>query len=695
MRTPAEVGATSPASFRLGELEIDVELGRLTHADGSVVRLEPKTLELLRVLAESAPRPVPRAALKSRIWNGDHIAPGALKHLVWQLRRDLRDEASAPRYVETVRGRGYRLLVDPSANPQEGAARWHRGWLPLGALALVALVLVIVLRWTGEPPLVTLEPLARPVTSLPGNELGAALSAEGSFVVFSWDGGEAGGDYDLFRIPTSGGAPELVTGGPSDELEPALSPGDRRLAFLRGDVASGGRELWVREVESGREAHLATTDGRLLDVAWLSAEELVVVERAEDGASSRLRALSLDGAARELTNPPPPTSDLFPALSPDAQRLAFYRRTRAGAGKIHLVDLRSGELRALETPTGRVAGLAFEASGDSLIVSSDRVPPRGLWSISLRDARARWLGLPGSFVTDPSSGPSGSLVYQDQLCDSNVWALYLDASGGSSRSAVAESMASTRQDMHPTLSPGGDRLALISNRSGENQIWISNWPEGTPQRLPTDGLSVGSIDWSPDGEAIAFGALSKGGVAAVYVVDIVGGSPRVVSRPGLQSVTPRWSRDGASLYYAVWSEDDWWIERRDVGSDEWRILARGMAAQEDVDASSLWILDAHGGGLVRRPAAGDREPVALGVTVADAESWRVTSDGVVYLQWTRDGRREVRRWSHSSGASETLAELEANLPYPAGLSVSPDGRTIFWTRIDRVASDLMFVPRVP
>jgi len=59
-------------------------------------------------------------------------------------------------------------------------------------------------------------------------------------------------------------------------------------------------------------------------------------------------------------------------------------------------------------------------------------------------------------------------------------------------------------DFHPRWSPGGDRIAFVSTRSGASQIWIIPATGGEAVQL-TD-ISTGAHDpvWSPDGSTIAF-----------------------------------------------------------------------------------------------------------------------------------------------------------------------------------------------
>ena len=55
---------------------------------------------------------------------------------------------------------------------------------------------------------------------------------------------------------------------------------------------------------------------------------------------------------------------------------------------------------------------------------------------------------------------------------------------------------------------------------------------------------------------------------------------------------------------------------------------------------------------------------------------------------------DVPTYTNSTGFVESsrtasAAVLEKNLPYPPGLSASADGRTILWTRLDAIGSDLL------
>ena len=67
---------------------------------------------LLDVLVANAGWIVPHERLVARVWDRDD--PGdieALRVYIRRLRAKLGDDASQPRYIETVRGLGYRLLA--------------------------------------------------------------------------------------------------------------------------------------------------------------------------------------------------------------------------------------------------------------------------------------------------------------------------------------------------------------------------------------------------------------------------------------------------------------------------------------------------------------------------------------------------------------------------------------------------------
>ena len=94
-------GNTSPHAFHVPEEE---------------VRLQPRIEALLQVLSCEAGKTVSRQQLLDEIWGGDPDCDGALTVAVCALRRHLRDDSLRPRYVETVRGQGYRLITPVSAS---------------------------------------------------------------------------------------------------------------------------------------------------------------------------------------------------------------------------------------------------------------------------------------------------------------------------------------------------------------------------------------------------------------------------------------------------------------------------------------------------------------------------------------------------------------------------------------------------
>ena len=116
-RLDVKAPAGGRASYRNGPLEVDVE-ARDVRADGRRIALTATEWRVLELLVANAGWVVPHERIVGRVWGRDE--PGDLDSLrvfVRRLRLKLGDDASAPRYIETVRGLGYRLLT-----PERGTA---------------------------------------------------------------------------------------------------------------------------------------------------------------------------------------------------------------------------------------------------------------------------------------------------------------------------------------------------------------------------------------------------------------------------------------------------------------------------------------------------------------------------------------------------------------------------------------------
>ncbi len=98
--------------YRFGPFEVKVSAGELLK-DGRPIKLQELPRRLLVALLEDAGAVVSREELRTRLWPGDTFVDfdGSLRVAVGKLREALNDDASNPRYIETVSKRGYRFLI--------------------------------------------------------------------------------------------------------------------------------------------------------------------------------------------------------------------------------------------------------------------------------------------------------------------------------------------------------------------------------------------------------------------------------------------------------------------------------------------------------------------------------------------------------------------------------------------------------
>lgn len=97
--------------YQIGDLRLDIQRGELTRL-GEAIALPKLSYDLLVALAHAAPALLSQAELMTIVWPDRVIGDETLKQRIKLLRKSLGDDASAPSYIEAVRGRGYRLIPD-------------------------------------------------------------------------------------------------------------------------------------------------------------------------------------------------------------------------------------------------------------------------------------------------------------------------------------------------------------------------------------------------------------------------------------------------------------------------------------------------------------------------------------------------------------------------------------------------------
>lgn len=103
----------SRGRFRIGALLVQPE--RLTIGiDGEEIALEPRMMEVLIALAEHAGEVVSAEQLLIEVWRGTFYGDNPVHKVIAQLRKLVGDDSRAPKYIETIRKRGYRLIATVS-----------------------------------------------------------------------------------------------------------------------------------------------------------------------------------------------------------------------------------------------------------------------------------------------------------------------------------------------------------------------------------------------------------------------------------------------------------------------------------------------------------------------------------------------------------------------------------------------------
>jgi TolB-like protein/DNA-binding winged helix-turn-helix (wHTH) protein/Flp pilus assembly protein TadD len=142
----SETSPTPPThhGFLLGDWLVEPTLNLLVRGE-AVVRLRPKVMDVLVLLAAQPGEVVSKDAIINAVWAKKFLADAVLSRAVFELRVALGDDAQQPTFVETVAKRGYRLLAPvAAARPVATVAKpppLQRAWPTRWRIAVAVTVL--------------------------------------------------------------------------------------------------------------------------------------------------------------------------------------------------------------------------------------------------------------------------------------------------------------------------------------------------------------------------------------------------------------------------------------------------------------------------------------------------------------------------------------------------------------------------
>jgi TolB protein len=227
------------------------------------------------------------------------------------------------------------------------------------------------------------------------------------------------------------------------------------------------------------------------------------------------------GAARLLRE-----SASQPAFAPDGSQVAFRNLDPEHLG-LGVLDLGTDMVNET-TDHAEDSTPVWSPDRSQLVFSSDKEGDRRwrLYVISPADFRGE--GEEWGYGQMPSWSADGDWVAYHG-CDErgNNCGLWVMRPGGFD----ADYVSTDGSDTSPSWSPDGSRLAFISTRDGNWELYVVDVMSGVELRLTDDPATDVAPVWSPDGRRLAF-LSDRGGAWAVYVLDIASDQVRKVIATG-------------------------------------------------------------------------------------------------------------------------------------------------------------------
>jgi eukaryotic-like serine/threonine-protein kinase len=589
-----------------------------------------------------------------------------------------------------------------SRRPEPGQTKSKRARIATtGGLGLLAIVGILAIWSNRSAAPKELRLKTTPLTGNPGRERRPAISSDGRFVVFEWQESLEEPEKTIVREIGTDQSTVLPVKGPF-----AWVPGTDRIGYRK--KTPGGTSLFTISRLGGPEEEVFTLSN-LGEMAWSPDGKQIAYISFLGSNDSKLFVYDIASKQhRQLKTPPQPTIVNL-AISPDGRQIAV--RSGATDSGIWVSSYPEPEQwRQVLAAETEGEAMTWLRDGSALITSGFRGSNNSLWlhPLAAQGASTRLTSVGVEAFQVQAAIDRNRLVWLHSVDDSNIWKM--PAAGG----VAVRVVASLFRDSDVAVASSGN-LAFRSDRSGYPEIWVAG-PTGEGQKR-VSGIEgfTGSPRWSADGRKLLFDSRPTGGTPDIWMAEcgtsLQCEKPfRITGHPEADAL-PNWSRDGRHFYFASRRSGSWQLWKASVPSDKTAPLPQPVQLTTDggyfgtESATGDWLYYSRleppeVAGIWRIPMQGAKIPFehpgekVLALATSSTATWNVCGDEVFYQTFFHRSLGPLARTEIHAFNLKTKQDRDVKPDGVAkisrGLSVSADCKSVYFSRLDRSESNIVW-----
>lgn len=652
-----------------------------------VVRIEPKVMEVLLYLAAHHDRIVSKEELLSAVWKDTIVIDKVLTRSISELRKVFADNPKAPHIIETIPRSGYRLIApveDLGHKPNHSLS-----WLPWALLILTALTSLIFLL--PKENAIPLTYQATPISSFQSWEYDPALSPDGRYLAFVWNGMNNLGwnfntdnkqSWDIYIKDLQKDTLFKFVEGEGSEGAPCWSKDGQHLIYYR--QAGDSAHIYMKSLkEQQSERYLVSCKARYPSLSW-SPDNQWIAFNSQDTAEHAIHLLSLITLEqRQLTHPQASIwGDFQCSFSPDGKRLAYTRSYSEGVQELFLYDLLAHKERQLSHLGANVFGHDW-MENEKLVVSLNSNGRSELWEWDTKEANPT--RIPEGFgFANPDWSPMG-IIAEQWTSETNLWLLDLHRDTLTAKPIIT----STGWDLHPVFSPSGQQIAFTSNRSGHYEIWTAK-AEGTQAKQLTylRAKFCGTPSWSLDEKRLFF-EVRTDGQSDIYAYDFQSQETIRITYNPADDLAPIQTA-AETIQFTSNRNQKWQVWEYVADSSSLYSPQTMTSFQLDKSKQLLYTRPQKDGLWLKMEEDSPGRLLLPDLAATDWSNWLLNSEGIYFVKRGEFPLPdELYFYDRQRKSQKHLFTFPARVPSKdRSLALSPDGKQLIFGQINRSACDL-------